>query len=180
MVELHDARSLASAVAACSELRDVRLFQVEAALDNLPSLAGHLTYSFDANIEVQYVPDTSSLIVDGTYKVTVTVVDPSDDDVDEQDAPEGEEDDHDHLAHLNFQLAALYAVVSEDERPKFLDRELDAFGQTTGLLALHPYAREFVSTMTGRMGLPPLHLPTAHIPLDKRNDDHADLPDDPA
>lgn len=166
MVDLNDARSLASAVAACCELRDVRLFNVDATLDHLPNGPGHLTYSFDANIEVQHVPETSSLIVDGTYKLTVALVDESDED-------EPSANDHDHLAHLNFQLAALYAVDSDDGRV-FPEEELDAFGKTTGLLALHPYAREFISTMTGRMGLPSLHLGTVHIPLDKRNDEHGD------
>jgi hypothetical protein len=166
MVHLDDTRSLAAAVAARCELRDVRLFQVEATLHRLPTGQGHLSYSFDAEIDVQHVPETSSLIVDGTYRLTVTTLNEEDGRPGEQGATE---DDHESVAQLNFQLAALYALDSTEQHAGFPEQELDAFGKTTGLLALHPYAREFVATMTGRMGLPPLHLGTLHIPLDKRN-----------
>lgn len=172
MVDLNEARSLAAKVAACADLRDVRLFNVDAALDQLPDRAGGLSYSFDAEVEVQYVAETSSLIVDGKYALVVEFVDgePS---ASSQEASIDEPGEHEHLAHLNFQLAALYSVESDPESPDLPEDELDAFGKTTGLLTLHPYAREFVSNMTGRMGLPPLHIGTVRIPLDKRNDEHS-------
>jgi hypothetical protein len=168
MADLDDARSLAAKVAARANLRDVRLFSVEAALDQLPEGAQRLSYSFEVKIEVQHLPETATLLVDGRYALVVRNMEHEDAG---GESSQSEASERDHLAQLTFQLAALYSV--DDDGAGFPERELDAFGETTGLLTLHPYAREFVANMTGRMGLPALHLESVAISLDKRNSDHA-------
>lgn len=168
-------------MAACADLRDVRLFDVRASLGALPDdLQATLRYSYNAAIEVQQLSGEQTLIVDGTYAVEVALADLGNERPTgelsasaESDAVHAEQRSLDagEVARLEFQFAALYQLTGDDV-VEFPEDELDAFGQTTGLLALHPYAREFVATMTGRMGLPPLHIGTAHIYLDKRNDGH--------
>lgn len=166
MVDLDAQRSLAARVAACADLVEIRTFGVEAGLDKLPSQPGGLSYAFDANIEVQFIEETSTLIVDGSYELTLT-------EGSDEDTTEGDQDvEKRQVAHLNFQMASLYAVSEPNvEHGPFADDELDAFGKTTGQLALYPYAREFVADLTGRMGLPTLHLGPLQLFLDKRNDE---------
>lgn len=171
MVDLDDARSLAARVAAFADLQDVRLFDMHGSLGSLPpDRPGGLGYRFDTDIEVQ-VPADDALIVSGSYQLTVFFH--SHDEAEPQ-ADADHEDDEPPVVDLKFQLAALYELVGHDAETAFPEHELDAFGQTTGLLTLHPYAREFISDMTGRMGLPPLHLGTVRVSLDKRNDEHGD------
>ena len=173
MVKVDQQRILAARVAGSADLNEVRLFNVDAALDQLPTGPGGLSYDFDANVEVQQVAETNSLIVDGRYRLVVhfaegslageahaEVTNKGQDDASEPDTG------HEHLAHLYFQLAALYTLPDDDDQLLYPEDELHAFGQTTGLLTLHPYAREFVSDMTGRMGLPSLHLGTIRFQID--------------
>lgn len=164
MVDLDDQRSLAARVAACAELMEIRTFNINAGLDVVPDGPDRLSFTFDANIEVQFVQETSVLIVDGYYELQFS--EPKDTDTKVPD-----DSDKQQVAHLNFRMASLYAVSEpNEEHGPFSDDELDAFGNTTGQLALYPYARELVSDLTGRMGLPTLHLGTMQIFLDKRND----------
>lgn len=175
MTKFDDERVLAARVAGSADLNEVRLFNVEATLDQLPVGPGGLSYEFDTNVEVQHVAETNTVIVDGRYRLVVhfrTETGPASEDLEVEDAPALDESDtldheHQHLAHLNFQLAALYALADDVEPVIYSEEELHAFGQTTGLLTLHPYAREFVADMTGRMGLPTLHLGTMRFNIDK-------------
>lgn len=170
MVELDDLRSLAARVAAHADLQQVRLFNIDGTLDQIPSESDAFGYTFDTDLEVQHVIETQSLIVDATFTLVVDIARPGDDADTEAEAANRPDDEH--LVRLSFQLAALYLLPDYQGTEPFPDEELDAFGKTTGRLALYPYARELVSNMTGRMGLPALHLATARIPLDKRNLDH--------
>lgn len=170
MVDLHDARSVAARVAARADVVDVRLFHVDASLERLPDLSQRLSYSFDANVEVQLVEETSSIIVEGAYDLKVVNLPPDEDD----DAPSG---DGEAVSRVAFKMAALFSVDQPTSGAEpFTDEELDAFAKTTGQLALHPYAREFIFDITGRMGLPALHVGMMYIPLDKRNEDGAAAP----
>ena len=166
MVELDGAWNRAARVNARADLRDIRLFNVEANLNVVPSSPIELTYSFNGTIQVQSVEETSALIVDGNYLLRVIALDEAAA-TDGSDEPPGEE-----ILHLSFKLAAHFSLEEPDTEPKqFSDDELDSFGETTGRLALHPYAREFVADITGRMGLPSLHIATLKIPIDKQNAD---------
>lgn len=173
MARIDDQRHLAGHVAAAADLKEVRLFNVDASLDQLPAGPGALGFDYGANVEVQQVLETNSLIVDGDYRLVVHFIPEGSDltEVHTSDAVADDSDDeHSHVAHLNFRLAALYTLPDDGDSGGFPEDQLDAFGQTTGVLTLHPYAREFVSSMTGRMGLPPLHLGTMRLRIDKFDD----------
>lgn len=162
MVDLNELRSLAARVAAAADLVDVRLFSLESTLDQVPAGGGELSYSFDSEVEVQESANESAvLLVDGTYDVKLRQGADGDD--------EGGEEGN-AIAQMKIHLAALYQI-NERESADFSDDELDAFAKTTGLLALHPYARELIANLTTRMGLPALNVGTVRIPLDKRNGD---------
>lgn len=162
MVDLNELRSLAARVAASADLVDVRLFSLESALDQVPAPDGELSYSFDSEVEVQESANESAvLLVDGTYDVALRQAA-------ERDGEVGREGTA--IAQMKIHLAALYRI-HVPETADFTDDELDAFAKTTGLLALHPYARELIANLTARMGLPTLHVGTIRIPLDKRNGD---------
>lgn len=162
MVDLNDLRRVAATVSAAADLRDVRVFHVDSTLDRLTA-GGELGYTFEAELEVQYLTDTPAVIVDGTYDVVLSRVEATEDE--DAEPREGE-----RVASINIKLAALYTVDRiGGKAPEFADSELDAFARTTGMLALHPYAREFIANLTSRMGLPTLHIATARIPLGNRS-----------
>ena len=150
MTDVDEKRQLAARVAACANLMDIRTFSVGANLETVPDGPGNLGYDFEADVEVQWIEETSSLIVTGTYELQLTQV----------EHEEGSDNPtKTKIADLEFKMAALYNVDEPNENHgPFRDDELDAFGDTTGQLALYPYAREFVSDLTNRMGLPTLHL----------------------
>lgn len=165
MADLNDLRNTAARVAAVADLVDVRLFHLDSTLEQVPVPGGALSYSFDSEVEVQESDNESAvLMVDGSYDVRLRQ-----NDVDESDDEDSEADGR-LIAHVKINLAALYDVPELDPAD-FTDEELDAFAKTTGLLTLHPYARELISNLTSRMGLPTLHVGTVRIPLDKRNGD---------
>lgn len=166
MLAIDDARSRAARVAARSELTDIRLFGVEAELESLPDREDTLSYTFNADVEVQRYEDAPALIVSGSYRVSVRVA------VDPDAEPSGETgEDVPTIAEIKFMMAALYAVgEGSDEGGPLTEDELDAFAKTTGQFALHPYAREFIADLTGRMGLPPLHIGNLQVHLDRRNE----------
>lgn len=154
-----DQRNHAARIAAACELQDVRMFHLTADLDN-PMVNGPMAYSLESSMEYQVVDDGTAFIVTGTYELSVV------DGVLEDDA---EEDDSQRprVAALNFQMAALYTLPESDaDEDSFRDDEYEAFAATTGQFALYPYARELVATMTGRMGLPVLHLANLRMDID--------------
>lgn len=159
MVNVEDAREKAGRVAGCAELRDIRLFGIEANLADPSEMAG-LGYNLDVRTEFQTVGEevAHALVVTGRYELSVTGV-------------VQEEDEQTEVATLNFALAAMYVLVGQDTDPRaYDDAEFEAFAATTGQFALYPYAREFVANMTGRMGLPALHLGTLKFDRDEVED----------
>lgn len=152
-----DAWLRAGHVAGCAELADVRLFSVTGNL-SLPDTVRGLSYSLDVQVEYQTVGEDviSALIVTGNYRLAVNAA-----------VEDGGEDDPTDVADLTFALAAMYILLEQETKPiTFDEAEFEAFANTTGQFALYPYAREFVATMTGRMGLPPLHLGTLRFDRD--------------
>jgi preprotein translocase subunit SecB len=166
LLPLEDTRALAARVAARVELRDIRLFGVTASIESLPDSGQPLTYEFEADVQIEQVGEPTALIVNGDYKVVVKEIT----DVESEPSDEAEES-AENIANVSFQLAALFALEDmQDLADGFPEVELDAFAETTGRFALHPYAREFIADITGRMGLPQLHIGTLKIQLDQRND----------
>lgn len=165
-MSLDAARSEAARVAACVDLRDIRVWGLKADLATVPDeRETRLSYSFNADLQVQYNREDSILIVLGTYALGIKSVSSS------QDAEVGVPDEIDgtEVATINFRLNALFEVEREPEDEPFDESELTAFGQTTGQFALYPYARELIADVTGRMGLPRLHMGVMRLSLDSRD-----------
>jgi preprotein translocase subunit SecB len=124
-----------------------------------------LAYSLDSSIEFQTLGDVGvaggSLVVTGEYQLSVIQV---------VAATEDEESSEEDIAKLDFTLAALFTVLPprEGDDP-IADSEFAAYAATTGQFALYPYAREFVADMTGRMGLPSLHMGALKFNLHKQD-----------
>jgi hypothetical protein len=77
------------------------------------------------------------------------------------DDPEGEDttdlgDDPPVAWQMEMELVASFITNPLIER--FTEAQTAAFGRTTGLNAIHPFARELVHNMTGRLGYPPFTL----------------------
>lgn len=162
-VSLDSARSEAARVAACVDLRDIRVFGLAADLATIPDDdSSKMSYTFHSDLDVQYDKDQSLLIVFGNYELDVTAVSTvaQDDDV--------EADDPTEVATMKFNLNALFEVERTPDDDNFTESELTAFGETTGQFALYPYARELVANITGRMGLPALHMGVMRLHLDSR------------
>jgi hypothetical protein len=160
MPKVQHERQIAARVAGCADLQDVRLFGVAANLET-PVIDGGLSYSFSSNVTYQTLGEPiASLVVNGAYEVTVRSTD-----------SDAEDQNPTDIADISFTLAALFTIPERDggDDP-FADDEFEGFAATTGQFALHPYAREFISDLTSRMGLPPLHIGTLRLELDSRED----------
>jgi hypothetical protein len=144
----------AARAAAMSDLRDVRLFSAELNFDHFPPTDQPLSWSLEMTPAVQYEADAAFFVLDMAYRVDVT-------EVQRDDEVEGEGE---KFASLSFRMAALYDLRVPDDSPRPTVSELDAYAKTMGTLALYPYAREFVQSMTSRMGLPPLTMSTLRLP----------------
>lgn len=161
-VAIDELRNRALRVGAWSEVRDVRLFKVTSELAELPDESVGLSYSLNSDISMQYLTDDGGLIVTGEYTVLVR-----EGSVESTDGAEW--DEQKTVLELAFTMAALFAVDAPEGQEPLEEDELDAFAKTTGQFALHPYAREFVADMTGRMGLPQLHIGMMKLHLDGPN-----------
>ena len=144
------------------------MFELNAELDAVPDDdQTKMSYRFSSDLQVQYNPDQHLLIVFGTYALGVTAVSAASESEDE----DSEADGSDEIATVNFKLNALFQVERTPDGEAFTQSELEAFGQTTGQFALYPYARELVFDVTGRMGLPALHMGVMRVHLDSRTGD---------
>lgn len=173
-MSIDTARSEAARVAAHVDLRDVRMWGVQADLLNVPDGAAEdrLSYKFNADLQVQYSAESAMLLVLGAYSIEMRAVPDDDGDAEAVESTRGPDEDkaadEDEVASLAFKLNALFSVEEEPDEP-FTEGELTAFGQTTGQFALYPYAREFVADLSRRMGLPALHMGVMRLHLDSRN-----------
>lgn len=160
-VPVDEVRNRALRVAAWSEVNDVRLFESSSKLKQMPE-THHLKYDMHSDVSMQYVEDEGGLIVTGDYSIIIREA--------EGEVPSSESDDEvEPVYELTFQLAALFDIDVPEGAEPLSHEELDSFARTTGQFALHPYAREFVAEMTGRAGLPALHVGMLKIHLDGPN-----------
>lgn len=65
-----------------------------------------------------------------------------------------------------FGGALSLSLIYELPEGSVSDEDLAAFGTVCVLFAAHPYLREILQSLTGRMGLPPLTLDLMQLPLD--------------
>jgi hypothetical protein len=155
--DLAAARERAARLAARTDIRAVRILRSCAEMVRLPVDDPYLAYDFDSDAAVEYEPGGVSFVVRGTYRVAIRTV-TSDDTPDVPENPDAE------VAKIEFEQAALFVMdLDEGEAPPDA-AELDAYAVSTGQYALHPYAREYIADITGRLGLPPLTLGVLTVP----------------
>jgi preprotein translocase subunit SecB len=68
----------------------------------------------------------------------------------------GKSDADEEMLRVAAKYGAIYNLKTKEQ---FEDEIISKFSQFVGLNVIWPYWREFVQTMTSRMGLPPLTLP---------------------
>lgn len=157
-------REIAARVAARADIVDVRALKILAHLESQPTQPHGLIYSMNNSVEAEYEEGDRHFIVSVTYSIEVEEAASNSDDEDD-----GE--DERRVATIAFTHAALFSLqIREGEDPP-TSEELEAFASTTGQFALYPYAREFVSMITARLGLPALTIPmfklATHAPQGK-------------
>lgn len=152
-----DDRRLAARVAACAEIRDIRLFSAGVKLTNFEPPNGHLRYGVELDAEVNHEPGDEQFVLKTTYSVVIGPV-PDDEDGEEQEEPES-------IAEITFELGGLFSLDERGQAEDIEPAEFEAFAKTTGQMALWPFAREFVFDATGRLGLPPLAIGVFRVPL---------------
>ena len=156
-IDLATARQRAARLAARADIRAVRMLRSSAELVRLPVDDPHLAYEFDSESAVEYEPGSSSFVVRGTYRVAIRAAG-------SDNSSEPGPSRNDDIASIEFEQAALFVIdLAEDEAPPEA-AELDAYAITTGQFALHPYAREYIADVTGRLGLPTLTLGVLALP----------------
>jgi hypothetical protein len=169
IVSLPEARRKAARVAARAEIRDVRMLKSAVELVQFPSLAPHLRYTLDADVNVEYEEGATSFVVGVVYNLTIDQ--PLSDDgsgaVKEETPPSNGETQVPRVATLNFELAALFTLEMRDGDEPVKDEELEAYASSTGRLLLYPYAREYVYDVTGRLGLPALTMGVLQEPIER-------------
>lgn len=142
---------LGSRVGARAHLDDVRTHNVEADLKDFGEPG---PMDLDLKVEIQVTPptdDEGAFIVAAQYRASLN-----------KRATEG---DGGEVATISVGIAGLYRI---DRRPDDLrDEEVEAFARSTAALALHAYARELISSMTQRFGLPLLILPPLRVISDE-------------
>lgn len=152
-----DAQRQAARVAALADIRDVRLIKSCAEMTGLPAADATLAYNLDTGANVEYEPGSGAFVVHSSYKLYIMPASPAPDNA--TTAPEV-------IAKIEFEQAALFVLNHDkDDSPPTAD-ELIAYAVTTGQFALHPYAREYIYNITGRLGLPPLTVGVMTMPYD--------------
>jgi hypothetical protein len=142
MTEMERLRT-AGRLAARVEMRDVRVVRSSADTQRLPQPGLPLAYHQDVDPSVQMDAEENLLMVEIGYSLSITQA------IDESDVD---------IAQISASFAALYQLTPRADDAPFSEEEVLAFASTTGVLGLHPFWREFVYSMTGRMALPPLTL----------------------
>lgn len=144
-VETHEElRVLAGRVAGQSNLRDIRLTNSQIELVSVPEPGAPLEVALNVSPEAQFSTSADTaphlILVNCSFDVAIRREDSGD------SAP---------VANIRSSFAAAFTASSDNE---FSDEELQAFANSTGVFAIYPYAREYVSDCTRRLGLPTLVL----------------------
>lgn len=150
-------------VGARAQLDDVRIHSIQAELQDLGAIAQELRPDITVDVTVSAATQDGAFVVATTYTVILTRVGDADE--------EGEQPPEKEAAMVSVGVAGLYG--SEELPDDVSDDEMEAFAASAGVLALHPYAREVISTTIQRFGLPALMIPPLRVvsdePLDSRD-----------
>jgi hypothetical protein len=145
--EVSDARRLAARIAGGGELLDIRAVRFAADLED-PSVDP----PYDVGVEMSPTYDLRAIGDEGRLWLAVFSVD--------YDLKVMSEDIT--AARLQCTYTAAYQLRMSSEPS---DDELTAFGDTTVMLAMYPYLRQFAQDATARFNLLPVVMPLYREPL---------------
>lgn len=136
-----DPRAIAAPVATVAEIVDVRLLSVAAETNQTRTSPLALPFAIDVNITQSTAmlspgenPQLAGFVVQHDYVIGIESND--------QDAARVE---------CSFAAAFAHPVASE-----LSAEQIEAFGVTTGSMAIYPYVRELVQSLSSRFGFPVL------------------------
>lgn len=136
-------RVQAGRIAGSANLRDIRLVRSQVNLCYVPDPATEFDVELDISPEAIASQSTDDgdglLLVNCAFRVRIG-------DNSDADSP---------VATFDFEFTAAFTHALDGGAS---DTELEAFANTTGLFAIYPYAREYLSDATRRLGLPTLVL----------------------
>jgi hypothetical protein len=173
-VPLSELQELAAGVSMRAHLRDVRLSscQVTSGDEGRYSDLYVLT-----DVATSAKQQEDGMVVMSHYRVRAIPWYPSDGPEEAEEAAEDDEDlmfdpsdvsdepdlepDADPAWEIRASFVADHSVrrVPEGEAVTFTDDQLKAYSLVTGAMSIHPYAREFVQSMTTRLGYPAFTVP---------------------
>lgn len=142
------AQQLAARVAGAADLLDVRLLESRTKLEKLAT-EGSLSFTLTIEHKVEQEHEQDFFVVRLTFQTEIT-----------QEADGGEDE---LVATIVCEYAALYDLVGLDGYEPSAE-EYQAYSETAATLTIYPYARELISSMVNRLGLPRLVLPTHRLP----------------
>lgn len=146
----------AARVAARATIRDVRLVEAVMRMERFPSPHPRLTYHLEYEPQLEFSHGEDSFVV--RIKSDLKIVEVADEHDEDAASDQG-------VASISFEHAALFLLQMRDGDEPVKLEELSAYAKTTGLLALYPYAREFIYNVTGRLALPPLTVDVLTLPI---------------
>lgn len=152
-LSLDESRTKGGFVASRVQINDVRVHRVTAVLKDPPQADLPLSYHLQPAIAVNYDVGENAFIVEAEYELTIRQLR-----VIPEEGETPDEDDFRLLAEVTVMIAGLFLLDMDEEDRVPESDEVEAFGRSTGMFALHPYAREFIATLTARMGLPTLTI----------------------
>lgn len=136
-----DPRAIAAPVSTVAEIVDVRLLKVAAETNQARTSPLTLPFAIDVNITQSTAllapgesPELAGFVVQHDYVIGI--------DSDDQAAARIE---------CSFAAAFAHPVASE-----LSGEQIEAFGVTTGTMAIYPYVRELVQSLSSRFGFPVL------------------------
>lgn len=145
-----DAQRRAARISARAEISDVRLLNAKVEIVRLPGLNAPLAYNLDLKPVVEYEEGSSSFVVRAAYQLLVAEQRPG--------ISDPFETNDTAIANIEFELAGLFMLHLDRKEDPPSPSELEAYAESTGQIALYPFAREYIYDITGRMALPPLTI----------------------
>lgn len=135
-----DLRIRAAKVAGAASLRDLRLTASQTEAMEVPAPGQELGVELKIELEANSTENHDIVALLARFDVSIS---------------KSEDEEIQRIATIS----CTFTTVFEMQQPvDWTDEELKAFANTTGVFAVYPYAREFVSDATTRMGLPTLTL----------------------
>lgn len=146
-------------VGARAQLDDIRIHSLHAELNDFGAPERQLRPRLSLNVQVTPPTDGGSFIVAVDYELDLERVnDESENEVVDDEGPQ-------KAATITIGVAGLYTCEGLPEDLE--DDELESFGASAGALALHPYAREVISTTVQRFGLRQFLIPPLRVVSDE-------------